>query len=270
VTATTPAPPRPEGTRRVTRRARYRLSRVLEFVALIVGIVAIWALAVRVVGVNEIILPDPLKVAQTGYRFAGFILSESAFTFTEALIGFGLSVVFGMVIGLGVCYLPLFRRLVLPSIAALNSTPAIVVAPIFVIWLGVGIPSKVAMAFLISFFPVVINSARGLSDVEPELLDFYRMMRANEWQIFLKLRVPSSLPALFDGMKLTLPISVIGAIIGEFVASRSGIGHQILVAYSNYNTPFVFAAVITVAVASTLLFQALRAVERYLLRWQEA
>jgi NitT/TauT family transport system permease protein len=246
-------------------RGRY----VLEAVVFLAVVVLLWELGVQVLHVNALILPDPVNVIGAFTRLWRLILGETLYTMIEALLGFGLAVVVGLLIALAVTYWAPFRRIAVPVIAALNSTPSVVVAPIFVIWLGVELPSKVALAFLISFFPIVINAARGLTDVEPELLDFYLLLRAGEWRIFRSLRLPNSLPALFDGMKLALPIAIIGAIIAEFVASKRGIGYQILVAYSHFNTGFVFAAVIVVAVASTVLFQLLRLIERRALSWRE-
>jgi NitT/TauT family transport system permease protein len=248
---------------------RERFRYLIELLVFLAIVLLLWTLGVKVLRINALILPDPLNVLQAGLKLWKLILGETLYTMIEALLGFALAVVVGLLIALGVTYWAPFRRIVVPTIAALNSTPSVVVAPIFVIWLGIEIPSKVALAFLISFFPIVINAARGLTDVEPELLDFYRLLRATQWRIFRSLRLPSSLPALFDGMKLALPIAIIGAIIAEFVASRKGIGYQILVAYAHFNTGFVFAAVIVVAGASTLLFQALRLIERRVLSWRE-
>ena len=248
---------------------RERAVYAIEYLVFIAVIVVVWAKAVDILHINVLVLPHPSVVLGQFTQFWRLILGETLLTLTEALLGFSLALVVGLLMGLAMTYIGLFRRLVLPTLAALNATPLAVVAPIFVIWLSRDVPSKIALSFLISFFPIVINSSRGLSDVEPELLDVYRLIRASGWQIFWKLRLPSSLPALFDGMKLSLPIAVIGAVIGEFVASKKGIGYQILVAYSNFNTAFVFAAVIVVALSSTLLFQLLRLLERYLLRWRE-
>jgi NitT/TauT family transport system permease protein len=248
---------------------RERLRYLVELVAFLAVVILLWELGVQALRINALILPDPLTVLAQFTRLWRLILGETLYTMVEALLGFALAVVVGLLIALGVTYWAPFRRLVIPVIAALNSTPSVVVAPIFVIWLGIELPSKVALAFLISFFPIVINAARGLTDVEPELLDFYRLLRAGEWRIFRSLRLPSSMPALFDGMKLALPIAIIGAIIAEFVASKRGIGYQILVAYSHFNTGFVFASVIVVAVVSTVLFQLLRLIERRVLSWRE-
>ena len=156
--------------------------------------------------------------------------------------------------------------LLLPTLVATNATPKIVIAPILVIWLGLGLESKVAMAFLLSFFPIVINATRGLSDVPSELVDLFRLLQASRFQSFRKVRFPSAVPSIFDGFKIAMPLALIGAIVGEFIASREGIGHQMLLAYANFDTAFVFAAVVFVAIMATLLFEALVVVERYVLR----
>src|SRR5262249_16595024 len=231
---------RADGPGRQLMRVRERGRYLIEIVAFLVVVILLWEIGVQVLRANAMILPDPANVLGAFTKFWRLILGETLYTMIEALLGFALAVVVGLLIALGVTYWAPFRRIVVPVIAALNSTPSVVVAPILVIWLGIELQSQAALAFPISFFPILINAARGRSGVEPELVDFYRLLRAREWRIFRSLRLPSSLPALFDGMKLALPIAIIGAIIAEFVASKRGIGYQILVAYSHFNTGFVF------------------------------
>ena len=232
------------------------------------GLLLIWELAVRAFNITSLLLPSPTAVGAEAVRFGGLILSSSWITLVEAMIGFVLAVLIGVGLALVVVYAPPIRSIVLSSIVAVNATPKIAVAPILIIWLGLGMESKIALAFLLSFFPIVINAIRGLADVPHDLLNLYRLMRATPLQVFTKVRMPSATPALFDGMKIALPISMIGAVAGEFVAARQGIGYQIVIAYSNFNSELVFASVITVAILATVLFQVLVYVEDRVLHWR--
>jgi NitT/TauT family transport system permease protein len=236
--------------------------------AYVAGILIVWEGATILFNISSLLLPPPSAVAAEAVKFGDLILTHSAITFGEAVIGFILAVVIGVSLAIVVVYSKPLRSIVLSSIVAVNATPKVAVAPVLVIWLGLGIESKVAMAFLLSFFPIVINSIRGLADVPHDLMNLYKLMRASPLQVFVKVRLPNALPSLFDGMKIALPISMIGAVAGEFVAARQGIGYQIVIAYSNFNSELVFASVITLAVIATILFQLLLIVEDRILFWR--
>ncbi len=234
----------------------------------VAALVLTWQLIIEVFGLRSYLLPTPGGVGQAAVDNARLLATSAWVTTLEAMAGFGLAVVVGIGLAIVIVYSPLLRGFVLPSLVALNAMPKVAVAPVLIIWLGLGMQSKIAMAFLLSFFPIVINSARGLADVHPALLDYFRLLRASTLQTFLKARLPNSLPAMFDGFKIALPIAMIGAVIGEFIASREGIGRQIIVAYSGFRTELVFAAVIAIALLSTVLFELLVLAERRVLRWR--
>jgi NitT/TauT family transport system permease protein len=227
-----------------------------------------WGLVVAAFEIRPYLIPAPVGVGQALAESGGFIVRHTLITLFEALVGFGLAAVVGVLLAVVIVYAPIIRSFLLPTLVAVNATPKVAIAPVLVIWLGLGLESKYAMAFLLSFFPIVINTARGLADVPPELLNYFRLMRASGYQTFMKARLPNSLPSMFDGFKIALPIAVIGAIIGEFVAAREGIGFQILRAYSRLDTELVFGMVIIVAVISTILFQLLIWIERRVLSWR--
>jgi NitT/TauT family transport system permease protein len=231
-------------------------------------LILIWHAAVQVFQIRPYLIPAPLGVGEALADSSSFMVRHTLITLFEALVGFGLAAAVGILLAVVIVYAPVVRSFLLPTLVAINATPKVAIAPVLVIWLGFGLESKYAMAFLLSFFPIVINTARGLADVPPELLNFFRLMRASGYQTFVKARLPNSLPLMFDGFKIALPIAVIGAIIGEFVAAREGIGFQIMRAYSKLNTELVFGMVITVAVISTLLFQLLVWFERRVLAWR--
>lgn len=256
-----PAARRGGGGLRVARRWLFNIAYVLV-------VLVAWEALVSVLDINSLLLPPPTAIAREAADFAGLIASSTVVTLAEALIGFVIAVVVGVGLAIVIVYSSLLRSVVLSTIVAINATPKVAVAPILVIWLGLGMESKIATAFLLSFFPIVINAVRGLADVPHDLLNLYRLMRATPLQVFTKVRLPSAMPALFDGLKIALPIALIGAVAGEFVAAREGIGYQILLAYANFNSALVFAAVITIAVVATVLFQVLVLIEDRVLHWR--
>jgi NitT/TauT family transport system permease protein len=253
----------PGGPRPISRWRQLALLTV--WVALLI---AAWHATVVGLDIPSFILPTPTDVFSTFVERFSILVDGARITVFEALTGFGLAALVGVLLAVIVVMSPYMRTVVMPSLVAVNATPKVAVAPILIIWLGLGVSSKIALAFLLSFFPIVINTARGLADIDSSMIDYFRLLKSSRSQTFFKGRLPHSLPAMFDGFKIALPISMIGAVIGEFVASREGIGHQIIIAYSSFDTEMVFAAVITIAVISTMLFQVLVWGEKKILKWR--
>jgi NitT/TauT family transport system permease protein len=155
----------------------------------------------------------------------------------------------------------------MPLLLIAQLVPKVAIAPILLIWFGYGLLPKVLIAFLVAFFPIVVNVATGLAAVERELLDLGRSLEATRWQIFRKFRMPTALPELFSGMKIAITLAVIGAVIGEFVGGNSGLGYLILVANQDLDTPLAFAALLILSVAGILLYAAIELAERLLIPW---
>ena len=237
-------------------------------VTYIVVVIALWWSAVRVFSISALLFPDPVGVYEAAYKNFPLLVINTAITLEEALLGFALAIVVGVALAVLMVSSKTISKLVMPALVVINSTPKVVVAPILIIWLGYGILSKVGMAFLLCAFPIVINTAQGLFDVEPELLDLYRLMQAPSWKVMWKVRLPNAVPSIFSSFKIALPIAIIGAVIGEFVAAKAGIGYQIVLAYSNFKTEFVFAAVIGISLTSVVLFELLLWLERRVLAWR--
>ena len=247
------------------RGATFRVGlRILFFPALI----GLWELAVLVSGIRSYLLPAPSAIIAEIVDSAPHLMQHGLRTATEALLGFSLSMVVGIATAMLIVYSTYLRSVLLPLLVAANAIPKVALAPLLLIWLGLGIESKVAMAFLLSFFPIVINAATGLGEVEPEMLNLFRLLRATEFQKFVKVRFPHSLPALMDGLKIAMPLSIIGAIVGEFVGAQEGLGYLIVLATLTLNTELVFASIVVVALLSIGLFEVLVLVESRLLRWR--
>lgn len=236
------------------------------FLALMV-LVVIWEAWVRMTTSNPLLLPTPRAVWDATIENWDVLSAALLTTLWESLLGFAIAIIAGLLFAALIVASRIAERTLLPALTVLNASPKIVVAPILVIWFGIGYSSKVWLAFLLSFFPIVVNCIRGFSDVDPALLEFWHLMRASERRIFRQVRVPNCLPYLYDGCLVALPIAFVGAVIGEFVGSDAGIGHVIIIAYSQFDTPTVFAATILVSIMSTILFLLLRSSERFIIRW---
>lgn len=250
--------------RRNHRAARTALGAVLFIAALLV----IWDLAIRVLDIESYVAPPPMAVGESLVENRSFLAEALGVTLFESLAGLALSIVVGVGIAIWMVFSPLVRRFIMPSLVALNAAPKVALAPVLILWLGLGVNSKIGMAFLLSFFPIVVNAARGLDEVDPDLLDYFKLIHAGRLRTFLKARLPNSLPGMFDGFKIAMPIAVVGAVVGEFIASEAGIGYQMILAYSTYDTGLVFAALVLISGASTILYGLLVWVEGKLLSWR--
>ena len=241
-----------------------RVGRVSAFFLLAIGV---WEGLVRLLAVPEWLVPPPSSIGAVATDKAGIMLVHAAVTLEETVIGFGLAVVVGVAFGVGIVHFPLLRDTLYPTLIMFNSFPKIAVAPLFVIWIGVGIESKIANAFLLALFPIVINAILGLGEIDPELLDLVRAMSRSRWVLFWKVRLPHSLPALFAGFKIAISFAVVGAIVGEFISGRWGLGYLVLAANNYFNTPLAFTALVYLVVMSLGLYGLVVLGERLLLPW---
>jgi NitT/TauT family transport system permease protein len=227
-----------------------------------------WELFVGVSGIKPYLLPRPSAILVETFNSLPLLMQNAWTTLFESLAGFALAAVVGVALAILLVYVPLLRGVVMPYLVAFNAVPKVAFAPLLIIWLGLGIQSKIALSFLIAFFPIVVNTATGMYEIEPNLINLTRLMKAKKRQQFLKIRIPHSLPGMFDGFKIALPIAIIGAIVGEFVASRDGLGHLIVAAGVQLNTELVFASILVIALGSVILYALLAWVESKVLRWR--
>ncbi len=261
-----------EGARHSKSRSRSSLARrMLSWMAkawiwpvFLVAILALWQAIVTVGGFKEYLLPGPAAVWQATEQYPGLILWNCWVTVYESLIGFALAVIVGLLLAITIVFVPAIKQVIVPTVVGLNTLPKVALAPILVVLLGLGANSKVAMAMLLAFFPIFINEVGGLDDVEPTLLEYLQLLKASRLQTLLFARLPNSVPVLLDGMKIALSLAVVGAIVGEFIASSEGLGYQITLAYSTQDTPLVFALVIVVSIAAAALYFGLVVIERLL------
>ncbi|MBP1739748.1 MAG: transporter permease [Deltaproteobacteria bacterium] len=232
-------------------------------------VVALWHLYVVQFNVSTVVLPKPSLVLDSIVSQRALLLSEGWITFKECLYGFALAMVLGIPIAVALTNSKILSLTFYPLLVGTQSIPKVAVAPIILVWLGTGLESKLAVAFLVAFFPVVVDTATGLRSTPPELLDLARSLRASKFQIFTKIQFPAALPFVFSGAKVAVTLAVIGGVIGEFVGSTEGLGNLLMVANSQINSPLAWASLVALSVLGILLFAAVVLAERIFMPWAE-
>ncbi len=246
-----------------------RLARRLRLNALVVLVyllaVAVWQGASTVLHIPEYILPSPAAILVRAAHTPSQIVTHSVITLGEVLEGFLLGAVVSIPLGILVVYSPLLERLIYPFLVAFQAIPKVALAPILVVWFGFGPASKVTLAFVTAMFPIIVNTVIGMRQTPPELVYLMRSLRASELQIFLKIRLYAAAPYIFAGFKIGITLAVVGAIVGEFIASNGGLGFLLLAANNSIDTPLLFAIVVVLSVLSIALYYAVEALEVLLL-----
>jgi NitT/TauT family transport system permease protein len=217
--------------------------------------------------VSIVVLPTPLQVLRSLIDNAKILTEEGWVTALECVYGFALSLAIGIPIAVVMTYSHIANQMFYPLLVASQSIPKVAVAPILLVWFGTGIKSKLAMAFVIAFFPVVVDTATGLRSTSPDLLELARSLQCTRLQTFFKIQLPSALPSIFSGAKIAVTLSVIGAVIGEFIGSNEGLGNLLLTANSQLNSPLVWASLTVLSVLGMILYGLVVLVEKLLMPW---
>jgi NitT/TauT family transport system permease protein len=241
--------------------------RALKLSLTLIALVAAWELLCRALNIPVFLIPAPSHVAWRLYEKRDLYLIHTWTTLYETTAGFLLAVVFGILCAAIIVVIPKLRDIVMPLLLVAQLIPKVAIAPLLLIWFGYGLFPKVLVAFLVAFFPIVVNGASGLASVQPELLDLGHSLQASRWQTFWKFRIPSALPELFSGMKVAVTLAIIGAIIGEFVGGNRGLGYLIIVANQELDTPLAFAAIFLLSAAGIALYAIVEMLERMLIPW---
>ena len=232
-------------------------------------ILLVWQLYTYLFGINRIVLPSPIDILRASATNWHVLLHECWPTFLESVLGFGLAVVIGIPFAVCVASSRVLNLTLYPILIATQSIPKVAVAPIILVWFGLGMQSKLVIAFLVAFFPIVVDTAAGMRATSAGLLELARSLRASPLQVFLKVQFPSALPFIFAGSKVAVTLAVIGAVIGEFVGSVGGLGNLLLTANSQLDSPLAWAALVWLSLLGILLFAAVVAAERIVMPWSE-
>jgi len=245
------------------------LQRQVPSLLLFAALLVIWQVLPPVFGIREYLLPGPVAVVRAALSFSIPWHTHLWVTTLEILGGFVLAGVTGVALGVAIAWSPTIARALVPFLVFVNTLPKVAVAPLFLLWLGYGIVPNVLIAALIGFFPVVINTAVGLTQVDDEMLDLGRVFGAPTWKVFLKIRLPNALPYVLSALKITATAAVVGAVVGEFVASQAGLGMVIVNAQTSLNTPVAFAALVWISIVGLVLYGAVGLVARWWAPWAQ-
>ena len=230
------------------------------------GAIVLWEVLVRAFDVQRWLLPAPSVILNELYVSRGILLDHAGTTFTEVILGFGLSAVAGILLAAAIASSRLLERSIYPFIIASQTIPYIAIAPLLLVWVGPEITSKVIVVALISFFPIVVNLVDGLRSTDREMVNVLRTLGATPMQLFFKLHVHAALPYLMSGLKVAAVVSVIGAVVGEWVGAQGGLGWLMKVSGPQFQTPRVFASIVVLSAMAILLFVLITAIEKWLLR----
>jgi NitT/TauT family transport system permease protein len=230
------------------------LRTTVERAALVAALALLWEYAVEIFHIKAYLLPSLSRVLTSLWSNRFVLMQQSIVTTWEILLGYLSAVFGGIALGVAIFAVPSLMRTLYPLIVIIQGIPKIALAPLMVIWVGYGISSKVLMAFLFSFFPIVITTLGGLAGTPVNLIEHFRANRASQWTTFRRLRIPSALPSIMDGCKTAMPLAVIGAIVGEFVGAEQGLGYLILEANAAARSDLLFAALVVVSVIAGALY----------------
>ncbi|HXQ65479.1 MAG TPA: ABC transporter permease [Alphaproteobacteria bacterium] len=226
-----------------------------------------WDLAIRIFHIPPYQVPAPKDVLIVLWQGWPKLLAEAWPTTVATVEGFILSALFGIPMAMLIVGSRTVESYVYPLLVFSQSIPKIAIAPLFVVWFGFGMLPKVLSAFLLGFFPVVVSAVQGFKSVEPDMLDLARAMEANRLQIFRIIRLPHALPAIFSGLKVSVTLAVVGAVVGEFVGSNSGLGFVLQRSIGNFELPTMFAALVLLSLIGVILFWIVDVIERFAIPW---
>jgi NitT/TauT family transport system permease protein len=233
-------------------------------------LLVLWQIVPPLFRIREYLLPGPVAVLRAALSFSIPWHTHIWITTLEILGGFALAGAAGVALGVAIAWSETAARALVPFLVVVNTLPKVAVAPLFLLWLGYGLVPNILIAALIGFFPVVINTAVGLTQVDEELLDLGRVFGAPKWKVFVKIRLPNALPYVLSALRITATAAVVGAIVGEFVASQAGLGMVIMNAQTNLNTPVAFAALLWISVIGLLLYGAVGVAARWWAPWADS
>ncbi|HSS82346.1 MAG TPA: ABC transporter permease [Reyranella sp.] len=228
---------------------------------------ALWEALVRLFKVPVFILPAPSQVIVTIVEQWWYLLSQLAITTFAAGLGLIMAVVFGLAAGAAITASRLVDRMLTPWLVIAHAVPKVVIAPLFLVWFGFGLQSEMFFVVAFTFFPVIVNTVTGLKSADPEQILMVRAMGATPTQVLRKIQFPSALPSICAGIKLAVTLAPVGAVIGEFVASNKGLGHLLIRAVGDMDTPLAFAAVTVFSIFGVLLWRLAEWGERRVLPW---
>jgi NitT/TauT family transport system permease protein len=230
-------------------------------------LVALWELVCVSFSIPEFIFPAPTQIAQALGEFSGPIAEAAWKTFWVTMVGFGLSIVVGVLLGFLVGSSRLAYSAIYPLLVAFNAVPKAAIVPILIVWFGIGVGPGILTAFLISFFPITVNMATGLATLEPELEDVLRVLGAKRLDVLIKVGLPRSMPYFYGSLKVSITLAFVGTVLAEMTAGDSGIGYLMQSAGSQQRLALAFAGLIVIGAMAMLMYELFSAVEKHTTAW---
>src|SRR6476469_10661251 len=236
-------------------------------VLFLVLLIVLWDVAIRIVRIPPYQIPKPADVLLTLWTEGPQLLQQAVPTTIATVQGFLLSAVFGIGIAVLIAGSRTVESYVYPLLVFSQSIPKIAIAPLFVVWFGFGMFPKVLSAFMLGFFPVVVSAVQGFKSVDPDMVDLARAMQGSRFRVFRAVNLPHAMPAIFSGLKVSITLAVVGAVVGEFVGSNSGIGYVLQRSIGTFDLPTMFAALVILALLGVVLFWIVDRIERLVIPW---
>ena len=246
-----------------------RTSHLLQSIGLAAAVLAVWEGVCRLFEISALVLPTPSSILVRLYALiaSGMIWPHLWATLIEVLTGFVFGVLAGLVIGAMVSLIPVIERLIYPYLVALQTLPKVAIAPLFIIWFGYGLTSKIVITALVCFFPVLVSVIAGFHSTDKDQLDMMKAFGATKWQTLVRLRVPSALVLIFAGLEIAAVLAVIGAIVGEFVGAQVGLGYLVVTLNFGLDVPGVFAVLIVLSAIGLVMHGLMRYAARRYIFW---
>lgn len=234
---------------------------------LLVAILILWQIICSAFNVSEFIFPSPYAIGQSMVEFAGPIAGHALRTFWVTMAGFALAVIVGLILGFGIGSSPVMYAAFYPLMTAFNALPKAAFVPILVVWFGIGAGPAILTAFLISFFPIMVNIATGLATLEPELEDVLRVLGARRMDVLLKVGLPRSMPYFFASLKVAITLAFVGSTVSEMNASNEGIGYLLVSAGSSMKMPLAFAGLVVIGAMAMAMYELFAIIEKRTTAW---
>jgi ABC-type nitrate/sulfonate/bicarbonate transport system permease component len=239
----------------------------LPTIALVAGLLLAWEAYVRLAGVEPVVLPAPTRILGALWEYRDDAVRHALPTLLETVAGFALAVVLAIVAAVLMDRTPVVRRAVEPLLVTSQTIPIVALAPLFLLWFGFGLVPKVLIVVLVTFFPIVVSLLDGFRTAALDATDLLRSYGATDWQAFRKLRWPSALPAFFTGLRISVVYAVIGAVFGEYVGAREGLGIWMQLSQNSFRTDLVFAAIVVTSAISLVLYWGVGLLRRFVIPW---
>jgi NitT/TauT family transport system permease protein len=253
--------------RDVTMGLRRGLRVVLLPLAAVVVALGVWQVAVQAFAISPTILPAPSAVYRALVQTFPLLMDNAIQTGSEAILGLVLAAILGLGIGTALAFSEPLRTAMYPNMVFFQLIPKVALAPLFIVWLGIGTSSRLAFTVFITFFPIAISTQIGLMLVDPNYVRLCRGLTASEWQTFVHIRMPFAMPSIFTGLKVGVTMAFVGVIVGEFITSQAGLGYLILFAMARVETAVIFAAIVVLCVIGLAVYGVVALLERLVQRF---